>query len=97
MFMKCNFNNFLSSVYFGKNTENDVQIKNEALNMGAVTPPDKLPNVSLKQTINSYENPEDQLKLGGSKPLTAGGVSAGCAFLAMGLSAVSLLPFIRKR
>lgn len=93
--MKCGLNSSFSSVNFGFGTENN-SMKNAKLNFGAVTPPDKLPNVSLRDTISSYENPNDTMKLGGTNTLNAGKVSAGLAFSAIALSLISLLPFIRK-
>ncbi len=93
--MKCGLNNSFSNINFGFGTESN-SMKNTKLNFGAVTPPDKLPNVSLRDTITSYENPQDSMKLGGENSLNAGKVSAGLAFSAMALSLISLLPFIRK-
>lgn len=93
--MKCGLNSSFSNINFGFGAENS-SMKNAKLNFGAVTPPDKLPNVSLRDTISSYEYPKSSMKLGGENTLNAGKVSAGLAFSAMALSLISLLPFIRK-
>ena len=93
--MKCGLNSSFSNINFGFGTENN-SMKNAKLNFGAVTPPDKLPNVSLRETITSYETPQDSMKLGGENSLNAGKVSAGLAFSAMALSLISILSFIRK-
>ncbi|MCD8024738.1 MAG: hypothetical protein LUE64_04315 [Candidatus Gastranaerophilales bacterium] len=93
--MKCGLNNSLSYLSFGDNTTGN-PLKNEQLNFGVVTPPDKLPNASISNAVNSYDTPKKQLQPAGQKTFTAGKISAGAAFLAMGLSVLALLPFIRK-
>ena len=97
--MKCGLNNSLSSAYFGKKPENN-PMKNGQLNFGVVTPPDKLPNGSPFHAFNQApkEAPKAPKKIetGGGKTFTAGKISAICAFGTMILSAVALLPFIRK-
>lgn len=93
--MKCGLNSSFSNINFGSATEN-TSMKNAKLNLGAVTPPNQLPNVSLRETITSYENPQSVLKQGGGNSFNSGKVSAGLAFSAMALSLISLLPSIRK-
>lgn len=93
--MQCGLNNSLTPAYFGKKNEN-ISMKNEPLNFGVVAPPSTLPNASLYNTVYSEDSTPKVPVKGGSK-LTAGKFSAGCAFGAMALAALSLLPFIRKR
>lgn len=94
--MSCGLNNSLSSVYFGQQAGNN-PMKNGQLNFGVVVPPDKLPNASIYDSIQSTpkQTPKKEI-IGGGHTMTAGKVSAGCAIGALILSIVSLLPFIRK-
>ncbi len=90
-----NYNLFNRQAFCG-NTNAPVQTNNQ-LTMGPVVPPDKLPTADFYDTTNetSKENRKANKPAGGAK-LTAGKVSALCAFGAILLSAISLLPFIRK-
>ena len=66
------------------------------LNIGVVSPPDKLPNASLYASTYGAKQPAYKQSEKGSK-LNAGKLSAMFAFGTMALSLLSLFPFIRKR
>lgn len=84
--------------FAGKRSANNM--KNGSLSFGVVNPPDKLPTQSLYEAVHSHEylDPNQPFFDGkkSDKSLKAGKVGVGCTIAAMALSALSLLPFIRK-
>lgn len=110
--MNCTLNSSLPYMPFGNTKgEGACPLKNQALSLGVVAPPDKLPNASLYDTVYSNQSqfsaPQAQkgIEKDGSEKIvaeytksksSAGKISANCALFGLLLSALSLLPFIRK-
>lgn len=92
--MNCISGNTFSNTYFGKKSK---QQQNTApLNIGVLTPPDKLPTCSLYCTTRASDTMPYRQPVGGKK-LNAGKLSAILAFTSMALAGIAYLPFIRKR
>lgn len=92
--MICGLNNSIQALPFCKKENKK---NNDKLNIGVVAPPNNLPKYSLYETMQKEKiQPQKPHKVKGGSKMTAGKLSALCAFGSMVFSAFALLRFKKQ-